>query len=69
MWGKLSEGGEEGPCDWLKKKYSLSWQITVPEWDEMFRDKDATKSERAMTAILQMSKPDMQQVQQAFAGR
>ena len=69
MWSKLSEGGEEGPCGWLKDKYGLSWQIVVPEWDEMLRDKDSEKSERAMAAILQMSKPDMQRVQQAYEGR
>lgn len=69
MWSKLSEGGEEGPCGWLKDKYGLSWQIVVPEWDEMLRDKDSEKSERAMTAILHMSKPDMQRVRQAYEGR
>lgn len=69
MWSKLSEGGEEGPCGWLKDKYGLSWQIVVPEWDQMLRDKDSEKSERAMTAILHMSKPDMQRVQQAYEGR
>lgn len=35
MWTKLSEGGEPGPCGWLKDKYGLSWQIVSPEWDEM----------------------------------
>jgi len=69
MWSKLSEGGEEGPCGWLKDKYGLSWQIVVSEWDEMLRDKDTEKSERAMTAILQMSKPDMRRVRQAYEGR
>ena len=69
MWSKLSEGGEEGPCGWLKDQYGLSWQIVVPEWDQMLRDKDSEKSERVMAAILQMSKPDMQRVQQAYEGR
>ncbi len=69
MWKKLSEGGEEGPCGWLKDTYGLSWQIVVPEWDEMLWDKDTAASERAMVAILQMGKPDLQRVQQAFAGR
>ena len=69
MWSKLSEGGKEGPCGWLKDKYGLSWQIVVPEWDQMLRDKDSEKSERVMAAILQMSKPDMQRVQQAYEGR
>ncbi|HSL03548.1 MAG TPA: VOC family protein [Nitrospiraceae bacterium] len=68
MWHKLSEGGEEGPCGWLKDKYGLSWQIVVPEWDEMLRDKDPKKSEKVMTAILQMTKPDMQRIQQAYEG-
>jgi predicted 3-demethylubiquinone-9 3-methyltransferase (glyoxalase superfamily) len=69
MWSKLSKDGEEGPCGWLKDKYGLSWQIVVPEWDEMLRDKDTAKSERAMAAILQMGKPDLQRVQQAFEGQ
>jgi len=68
MWRKLSEGGEEGPCGWLKDKYGLSWQIVVPEWDEMLRDEDTEKSERVMAAILHMSKPDMQRVRQAYEG-
>ena len=66
MWAKLSEGGEEGSCGWLKDKYCLSWQIVVPAWDEMLRDRDAKKSERVMAAILQMTKPDLQRVQQAY---
>ncbi len=66
VWSKLSEGGEEGPCGWLKDKYGLSWQIVVPEWDEMLWDKDTAKSERAMAAILHMSKPDLRRVQLAF---
>lgn len=68
MWGKLSQGGEEGPCGWLKDKYGLSWQIVVPVWNEMLQDKNAKKSERVMAAILQMTKPDMQRVQQAYEG-
>ena len=66
VWRKLSEGGEEGPCGWLKDKYGLSWQIVVPEWDEMLRDKETAKSERAMAAILHMSKPDLRRGQLAF---
>ena len=69
MWNKLSEGGETGQCGWLKDKYGLSWQIVVPGWDEMLRDKDPEKSERVMAAILQMTKPDLQRVQQAYEGR
>jgi len=66
MWEKLSQGGEKGPCGWLKDKYGLSWQIVSPVWDEMLRDKDVKKSERVMKAILQMTKPDIKTVKQAY---
>ena len=68
MWEKLSQGGEEGPCGWLKDKYGLSWQIVSPEWNEMLRDKDVEKSERVMKAILQMTKPDIKAIKQAYDG-
>ena len=68
MWEKLSHGGEEGPCGWLKDKYGLSWQIVSPEWNEMLRDKDVQKSERVMKAILQMTKPDIKTLKQAYDG-
>lgn len=69
MWRKLSDGGTEGPCGWLKDKYGLSWQIVVPAWDEMLRDQDPAKRERVMAAILEMSKPDIEKIQRAYAGQ
>ena len=66
MWETLSRGGEEGQCGWLKDKYGLSWQIVSPVWDEMLRDKDVKKSERVMKAILQMTKPDLKTLKQAY---
>ncbi|HET6674971.1 MAG TPA: VOC family protein [Nitrospiraceae bacterium] len=69
MWKKLSEGGEEGQCGWLKDKYGLSWQIITPGWDTMITDKDAEKSERVMKAILTMKKPDLKAIKQAYEGR
>ncbi|HMI39125.1 MAG TPA: VOC family protein [Nitrospiraceae bacterium] len=66
MWEKLSQGGKEGQCGWLKDKYGLSWQIVSPVWDEMLQDKDVKKSERVMKAILQMSKPDIKTLKQAY---
>ncbi|MCS6304276.1 MAG: VOC family protein [Nitrospira sp.] len=68
MWEKLSEGGEPGPCGWLKDTYGLSWQIVSPEWDEMLRDKDPKRSERVMEAILHMTKPDLGKIRQAYEG-
>ena len=69
MWSKLSEGGEEGPCGWLKDKYGLSWQIVSPEWENMLSEKDPQRSERVMKAILQMTKPDLETITRAYAGR
>lgn len=69
MWRKLSQGGEEGQCGWLKDKYGLSWQIVVPGWGKMMQDQDAGKSERVMKAILHMKKPDMKKLKQAYEGQ
>jgi predicted 3-demethylubiquinone-9 3-methyltransferase (glyoxalase superfamily) len=66
MWEKLSQGGEKGQCGWLKDKYGLSWQIVSPVWDEMLQDKDVKKSEKVMKAILQMTKPDIKTLKQAY---
>ena len=66
IWEKLSQGGEEGQCGWLKDKYGLSWQIVSPVWDEMLQDKDVKKSEKVMKAILQMTKPDIKTLKQAY---
>ncbi len=69
LWEVLTrDGGEPGPCGWLKDKYGLSWQIVSPEWKAMLRDKDPQKSERVMTAILQMTKPDLNILKQAYEG-
>jgi predicted 3-demethylubiquinone-9 3-methyltransferase (glyoxalase superfamily) len=69
MWEKLCQGGEPGQCGWLKDKYGLSWQIVSPEWDKLLRDKDTKRSERVMEAILQMTKPNLQKIQQAYDGK
>ena len=66
MWEKLSAGGEEGPCGWLKDKYGLSWQIVAPGMDKMLNDQDAGKSERVMEAVLKMGKIDLARLKQAY---
>lgn len=66
LWDKLSEGGEKGPCGWLKDKYGLSWQIVPTILGEMLSDKDPAKSQRVMKAMLQMSKIDIKALQQAY---
>jgi len=66
LWDKLSEGGELGPCGWLKDKYGLSWQIVPTALGEMLRDEDPKKAERVMAAMLQMKKIDIQALKQAY---
>jgi len=67
-WERLSEGGEEGPCGWLKDRYGLSWQVTPPGMDELFADPDPKKAERAMKAMLGMSKLDLAALRSAAEG-
>jgi predicted 3-demethylubiquinone-9 3-methyltransferase (glyoxalase superfamily) len=68
FWKKLSEGGEEGRCGWLKDKYGLSWQIVPDGLGEMLSDSDSAKSERVMKAILEMDKLDIRTLRQAYEG-
>jgi len=65
FWNNLSEGGEEGPCGWLKDKFGLSWQIIPTALPELLSDPDPEKSQRVMEAMLQMSKIDIEGLQQA----
>jgi predicted 3-demethylubiquinone-9 3-methyltransferase (glyoxalase superfamily) len=64
-WSKLSEGGEEGPCGWLKDKYGLSWQIVPKRLYELLDDPDKEKAERAMAAMLRMGKIEIDELERA----
>ena len=66
LWKKLSAGGAEGPCGWLKDKYGLSWQINPSVLGEMLSDPDPVKSERVMKAMLQMKKIDIKSLEKAY---
>lgn len=68
LWGKLTTGGEESQCGWLKDKYGLSWQIIPSVLGELLGDKDPEKAGRVMQAMLQMNKIDIKTLQQAYAG-
>jgi len=68
LWEKLSAGGEQGQCGWLKDKYGLSWQIVPTVLGKMLNDKDPKKSKRVMHALLQMRKLDIKRLQQAYQG-
>jgi predicted 3-demethylubiquinone-9 3-methyltransferase (glyoxalase superfamily) len=65
FWEKLSEGGEEQRCGWLKDKYGLSWQIVPSILGKLLQDKDAAKSARVMKAMMQMDKLDIGGLEQA----
>jgi predicted 3-demethylubiquinone-9 3-methyltransferase (glyoxalase superfamily) len=67
-WAALSDGGEEGPCGWLKDRFGLSWQVVPTGMDELFSDPDPTKAQRAMQAMLQMNKLDIAALRSAAEG-
>jgi predicted 3-demethylubiquinone-9 3-methyltransferase (glyoxalase superfamily) len=68
FWTKLSEGGEEGPCGWLKDQFGLSWQIVPTALDKLISDPDPARSQRAMQAMLGMKKLDIDALERAAAG-
>jgi len=70
FWEKLTaDGGEESQCGWLKDKFGLSWQVTPTVLIDMLHDKDSAKAERAMKAMLQMQKIDIDKLKAAYEGK
>lgn len=69
-WEKLSEGGDEKAqqCGWLKDKYGASWQVVPSVLPELINDPDSEKSQRAMQAMLQMKKIDIDELKRAYGG-
>lgn len=67
-WSRLVEGGEEGPCGWVKDRYGLSWQIVPRRLQELLGDPDPERSDRAMRAMLAMGKLDLDALERAVAG-
>ena len=66
FWYKLSEGGQEGECGWLKDKYGLSWQITQTVLLEMLEDENPERTERVMKEMLKMKKLDIDILTRAY---
>ena len=60
LWNKLCDGGEPGRCGWLKDKFGLSWQIVPSTLGSLLNSGDAEKSKRAMMAMMQMTKFDIE---------
>jgi predicted 3-demethylubiquinone-9 3-methyltransferase (glyoxalase superfamily) len=67
-WSALTKGGNESDCGWLKDKFGLSWQVFPARLLEMLRDPDREKADRAMSAMLKMSKIDLATIERAYAG-
>jgi predicted 3-demethylubiquinone-9 3-methyltransferase (glyoxalase superfamily) len=67
-WEKLSEGGEEGQCGWLKDRYGLSWQVVPKGMEAVFSDPDPERAHRAMQAMLKMRKLDIAALRAAADG-
>jgi predicted 3-demethylubiquinone-9 3-methyltransferase (glyoxalase superfamily) len=68
FWKALTQGGEEGPCGWLKDRFGLSWQVVPREMMEMFGSPDQEKAQRAVKAMLGMKKLDVAELRRAFNG-
>ena len=68
FWERLTEGGEEAQCGWLKDRYGLSWQVVPKGMDEIFESSDKDRARRAMEAVFTMKKLDVAAVRAAADG-
>jgi predicted 3-demethylubiquinone-9 3-methyltransferase (glyoxalase superfamily) len=68
-WSKLTEGGQEGPCGWLKDKFGLSWQVFPAVVPKMLMDPDRAKAARVMNAFMKMKKFDLATIERAYEGK
>ena len=69
FWQRLSAGGQEVECGWLKDRFGLAWQIVPTDIEEMLQDKDPEKPKRVMAAVMKMKKLDMAEMRKAYEGR
>jgi predicted 3-demethylubiquinone-9 3-methyltransferase (glyoxalase superfamily) len=67
FWDALTDGGEEGPCGWLKDRYGVSWQIVPKVPYELIGDPNREKSQRVMAAMLKMKKIEIAELERAAA--
>ena len=66
-WDALADGGEEGPCGWLKDRFGVSWQIVPEALPKLLSDPDKERSQRVMAAMLQMKKIEIDELERAAA--
>jgi predicted 3-demethylubiquinone-9 3-methyltransferase (glyoxalase superfamily) len=69
LWAKLSEGGSEGQCGWLKDRWGLSWQVVPTRLQELLEDPDPERARRTMEAMLAMGKLEIAALERAADGR
>ena len=69
LWGKLSQGGSQGRCGWLKDQYGLSWQIVLTALGKLMSDPDPQKSKAVMQAMMKMNKIVIEDLQKAHEGK
>lgn len=69
LWEKLSEGGEKQQCGWVKDQFGFFWQVVPPILKKYLNDSDPEKSRRVMMAMMQMTKLDIQKLQDAYDGK
>jgi predicted 3-demethylubiquinone-9 3-methyltransferase (glyoxalase superfamily) len=66
-WSKLTEGGEESQCGWLKDRFGVSWQVVPTALFELLSDRDPDRSQRVVRALLQMKKIEIADLERAAA--
>jgi predicted 3-demethylubiquinone-9 3-methyltransferase (glyoxalase superfamily) len=69
LWKKLTQGGQEVQCGWLKDRFGLSWQVVPEVLPKMMSDPDPEKTNRVMEAVLKMKKFDIATLEKAYSGR
>lgn len=65
FWERLTDGGEESQCGWLRDRFGLSWQVVPAGMEELFADPDPERARRAMEAMLKMRKIDVEELRRA----
>ena len=66
VWARLSEGGEEGPCGWLKDRFGVSWEVVPAALGEMMTDSKSGSPEKMMEALMKMGKLDIAELRRAY---
>jgi predicted 3-demethylubiquinone-9 3-methyltransferase (glyoxalase superfamily) len=66
VWARLTDGGEEGPCGWLKDRFGVSWQVVPAALGRMMSDPKSGNAGKVMEALLKMRKLDLATLERAY---